>query len=71
MLLLEDHGIITVHFAGLPPGTSSMLVKFVVPETLARFGGPAAFAKAVDGALGKLGGLVHDPTAIRRLLLGE
>ena len=71
MLLLEDHGIITVHFAGLPPGTSSMLVKFVVPETLARFGGPAAFAKAVDGALGKLGGLIHDPAAIRRLLLGD
>ena len=71
MLLLQDHGIITVHFAGLPPGTSSMLVKFVVPETLARFGGPAAFAKAVDGALGKLGGLVHDAAAIRRLLLGD
>src|SRR5438552_1304317 len=38
MLLLEDHGILTVHFAGMPPGTSSLLVKFIPPETLERFG---------------------------------
>ena len=68
MLLLEDHGIITVHFAGLPPGTSSMLVKFVVPETLQRFGGATAFAKAIDTSLDRLATLVHDPAAIRRLL---
>lgn len=70
MILLEDHGIITVHFAGLPPGTSAMLVKFVVPETLERFGGAAAFAKAVDASLDRLATLVGDPAAIHRLLLG-
>ena len=40
MLLLRDHGILTVHFAALPPGTSALLLKFVPPETL-EFGGAA------------------------------
>lgn len=71
MLLLEDHGILTVHFAGLPPGTSSLLFKFVPPETLARFGGSDALAKAVDASLGRLAGLIADDEKIRRLLLGD
>ena len=44
MLLLRDHGILTVHFAALPPGTSALLLKFLPPETLERFGGPERFA---------------------------
>ncbi|MBI2152171.1 MAG: hypothetical protein HYU24_00515 [Candidatus Rokubacteria bacterium] len=71
MLLLEDSGILTVHFAGLPPGTSSLLFKFIPPETLARFGGPDALAKAVDASLGRLASLVGDAEKIRRLLLGD
>lgn len=71
MLLLEDYGILTVHFAGLPPGTSSLLFKFVPPETLARFGGPDALAKAVDASLGRLASLIGDAEKIRRLLLGD
>jgi len=71
MLLLEDHGILTVHFAGLPPGTSSLLFKFVPPETLARFGGPDALAQAVDASLGRLASLIGDAEKIRRLLLGD
>ncbi len=71
MLLLEDHGILTVHFAGLPPGTSSLLFKFIPPGTLERFGGPEAFAKAVDTSLGKLGSLIGEPENIRALLLGD
>jgi L-seryl-tRNA(Ser) seleniumtransferase len=70
MLLLEDYGVITVHFAGLPPGTSSLLLKFIPPETLARFGGPDALAKAVDHSLSKLGGYLREPDSIRELLLG-
>jgi L-seryl-tRNA(Ser) seleniumtransferase len=70
MLLLRDHGILTVHFAGMPPGTSAILFKFVPPETLARFGGPAAFTRAVDAALDGLAGLVGSPAAIRALLFG-
>jgi L-seryl-tRNA(Ser) seleniumtransferase len=68
MLLLRDHGILTVHFAALPPGTSALLLKFVPPETLARFGGAERFAEAVDEALGELATLVTDEEALRRLL---
>ncbi len=71
MLLLEDHGVLTVHFAGLPPGTSSLLFKFIPPGTLERFGGAEAFAKAVDTSLGKLGSLIGAPENIRALLLGD
>src|SRR5262249_39033682 len=71
MLLLEDYGLITVHFAGLPPGTSSLLIKFVPPETLAAVGGPDAVATAVDRSLSKLAELVWDPARIAALLFGE
>ncbi len=71
MLLLEDHGVLTVHFAGLPPGTSSLLFKFVPPETLAAFGGPEALAAAVDGSLSKLAGLLREPARLADLLVGE
>ena len=68
MLLLRDHGILTVHFAALPPGTSALLLKFVPPETLARFGGAERFAESVDEALGELATLATDEEALRRLL---
>jgi len=71
MLLLEDYGVITVHFAGMPPGTSSLLVKFVPPETLERFGGAEALAKAVDSSVDRLAALLREPAALRTLLLGE
>ena len=70
MLLLRDHGIVSVHFAGMPPGTSAMLFKFIPPETLDRFGGAAAFAEAVDGALTKLADVMADREQVRTLLLG-
>jgi L-seryl-tRNA(Ser) seleniumtransferase len=71
MLLLREHGVLTVHFAGMPPGTSAILVKFVPPETLARFGGARAFARAVDDALTRLGAIVSSAEAVRTLLYGE
>jgi L-seryl-tRNA(Ser) seleniumtransferase len=33
MLLLRDHGMLMVHFVGVPPGTADLLIKFVPPET--------------------------------------
>jgi L-seryl-tRNA(Ser) seleniumtransferase len=54
MLLLRDHGILTVHFAAIPPGTSALLLKFIPPETLDRFGGAGRFAEAVDASLDEL-----------------
>ena len=68
MLLLRDHGILTVHFAALPPGTSALLLKFVPPETLASFGGAARFAEAVESALAELAELGDDEPALRELL---
>jgi L-seryl-tRNA(Ser) seleniumtransferase len=70
MLLLEEHGVVTVHFAGMPPGTSSLLLKFIPPETLERFGGADALAKAVDSSLDRLAALLRDRAALRALLLG-
>jgi L-seryl-tRNA(Ser) seleniumtransferase len=71
MLLLRDHNMLMVHFVGLPPGTADLLIKFVPPETLARFGGPKKYADAVNSSLTKVGKLLHDPDELRRVLLGE
>jgi L-seryl-tRNA(Ser) seleniumtransferase len=71
MLLLRDHGMLTVHFVGLPPGTSALIIKFIPPETLARFGGAQAYARAIDDALTKLAAIIGDPGTLRRLLLGD
>src|SRR5262245_46529680 len=71
MLLLRDYGIITVHFVGLPPGTSALMIKFIAPEVLKRFGGVQAYARAIDGCLDTLAGMLTEPAQIRRLLLGQ
>jgi L-seryl-tRNA(Ser) seleniumtransferase len=68
MLLLRDHGILTVHFAALPPGTSALLLKFIPPETLEHFGGAEAFAAAVDVSLDELATMLDAPSELRSLL---
>jgi L-seryl-tRNA(Ser) seleniumtransferase len=67
MLLLRDHGVLTVHFAAIPPGTSALLLKFIPPETLVRFGGAGRFAEAVDASLDELARIV-DAGALAPLL---
>ncbi len=54
MLMLRDFGIVSVHFAGLPPGTAALMIKFVPPDVVERFGGPAKLAEAVDRSLTSL-----------------
>jgi len=71
MLLLQDYGIVSVHFAGMPPGTSAMLFKFIPPETLERFGSADSFADAVDASVSKLATVVGDRDEVRALLLGS
>ena len=71
MLLLRDYGVITVQLVGVPPGTSSVMLKFIAPETLARFGGADAYARAIDDCLMKLAGMLAEPRQIAHLLLGE
>jgi len=68
MVLLRDHGVLTVHFAAVPPGTAALLLKFVPPETLERFGGAAAFARAVDESLDEVARLLGAPGDLRELL---
>ncbi len=70
MLLLRDYGILTVHFAGIPPGTSALMLKFISPEVLARIGGAEGFAAAIDASLDKLGGILADKAELARLLKG-
>ena len=71
MLLLRDHGMLMVHFVGVPPGTADLLIKFVPPETLERFGGAGKYAAAVNASLTRLGELLRKSESIRDLLLGK
>ena len=71
MLLLRDRNMLMVHFVGVPPGTADLLIKFVPPETLARFGGARKYAEAVNASLTKLGQLLREPEQLRALLLGQ
>jgi hypothetical protein len=59
-----------VHFVGVPPGTADLLIKFVPPETLERFGGAARYARAIDDSLTRLGALLREPASLAELLLG-
>jgi len=68
MILLRDHGVLTVHFAGLPPGTSALLIKFLPPETVERFGGAAKLARAFDDSITRLADVIGDTKAIAALL---
>jgi L-seryl-tRNA(Ser) seleniumtransferase len=68
MLLLRDHGVLTVHFAAVPPGTAALLLKFVEPETLARLGGAEALAAAVDAGIDEVARLLGRPDELRELL---
>jgi len=71
MLLLQNHGMLMVHFVGVPPGTADLLIKFVPPETLERFGGAGRYARAIDDSLTRLGALLREPVSIGELLLGS
>ena len=71
MLLLRDYGMLMVHFVGVPPGTADLLIKFVPPEILERFGGARKYADAVNASLTRVGELLREPESIRDLLLGK
>jgi L-seryl-tRNA(Ser) seleniumtransferase len=71
MLLLQNHGMLMVHFVGVPPGTADLLIKFVPPETLERFGGAAKYARAIDHSLTRLGTMLREPASVAELLLGQ
>jgi len=71
MLLLRDHGMMTVHFAGLPPGTDALLLKFLPLEAIERLGGPEGVARRIDDSLDTLAALLSTPAALRALLVDQ
>ncbi|HEX3954584.1 MAG TPA: hypothetical protein VHW90_13480 [Stellaceae bacterium] len=71
MLMLKNYDMLMVHFVGVPPGGADLLIKFVPPETLSRFGGAKKYADAVNFCLTKLGEMLREPESIRDLLLGS
>jgi L-seryl-tRNA(Ser) seleniumtransferase len=70
MILLRDFGVLTVHFAGIPTGTSALMFKFFAPETLERFGGADRLAEAIDTSITRLSEIIGRPDEYRKLLLG-
>ena len=70
MQLLRDHGLLTVHFAAVPPGTPDLLLKFVPPETLAALGGADALAAAIAASYGRALDALRSVDALRALLYG-
>ncbi len=71
MLLLRNHGIVTVHFVGIPSGTPDLLLKFLPPEEIERFGGVSELADAIEGSISELSKRIDDTNEVRSLLLGE
>lgn len=70
MLLLRDYGIITVHFVGIPSGTPDLLLKFLSPDEIERFGGAKAFAEAIDESITELASIIGNDSEMRKLLIG-
>jgi L-seryl-tRNA(Ser) seleniumtransferase len=71
MQLLQDHGLLTVHFAAVPPGTPDLLLKFVPPETLASLGGAETLAGAIGESVGRALAAVSNLDELRALLFGQ
>ena len=71
MQLLRDHGLLTVHFAAVPPGTPDLLLKFVPPETLAELGGAEALATAIASSFERAVETLRSTDAVRTLLYGS
>lgn len=68
MRLLRDHGILSVHFAGLPPGTAALLLKFLDPHELDRYGGPEALSDTIDDEITELARGLDDVSTVAGLL---
>ena len=69
MIMLRDFGIVSVHFAGLPPGTAALMIKFLPPEIVADFGGTEKLAEAVDESLNRLADVMKTEGALSELIL--
>ncbi|MBB4519700.1 L-seryl-tRNA(Ser) seleniumtransferase [Paraburkholderia fungorum] len=70
MVLLEDHGILTVNTHGQPGARVSLRLKPTL-DALGRTGGFDAVVAAVMQSLEKIAGLIHDRDAIAQLVVGK
>jgi L-seryl-tRNA(Ser) seleniumtransferase len=71
MQLLRDHGLLTVHFAAVPPGTPDLLLKFVPPETLAELGGAEALVTAIASSFERAVETLRSADSVHTLLYGS
>jgi len=70
MLLIEQHGVITVNATGMPGARPTVRLRSSDGE-LRRLGGDDAFASALDDAVNRLAGVIPDTAAVRAVLLGN
>jgi L-seryl-tRNA(Ser) seleniumtransferase len=70
MVLLEDHGILTVNTHGQPGARVSLRLKPTL-DALGRTGGFDAVVAAVMQSLEKVASLIHDRDAIAQLVVGK
>ncbi|MBP2511527.1 MULTISPECIES: selenocysteine synthase [Agrobacterium] len=70
MLLLADHGILTVNTHGQPGARVSLRLKPTL-DALASVGGVSAVVDAVDECIAKVAAIVTDKNAMKTLILGD
>jgi L-seryl-tRNA(Ser) seleniumtransferase len=70
MLLLEEHGILSVNVTGQPGARVSLRLKPIV-DAVSRFGGAARMAEAVDRCVSLLAGIVADDARMAETILGR
>lgn len=70
MLLLADHGILTVNTHGQPGARVSLRLKPTL-DALTSVGGVSAVVDAVDEGIAKVAAIITDESAIRTLILGD
>src|SRR5699024_3849565 len=69
MILLEDHGVLTVNTHGQPGARVSLRLK-PTPGAIASIGGIEQTADAVVSCFEKLARVIDDPERIHSLILG-
>ncbi|MDW3178250.1 MAG: aminotransferase class I/II-fold pyridoxal phosphate-dependent enzyme [Acidimicrobiia bacterium] len=70
MLLLRDHGVLTVNTHGQPGGRVSIRLK-PTARAIERTGGPHALAEALDAAITSVAALGSDERWVAELLFGQ
>jgi L-seryl-tRNA(Ser) seleniumtransferase len=70
MVLLQDHGVLTVNTHGQPGARVSLRLKPTL-DALSRVGGFDAVVNAVMQSLGKVAKIVDDRDAMSRLIIGK